>query len=368
MKVLAVMAPVSFGGGETLMINLLREKPENLNIDMALIYSSERFERELDKIGIKHYELTNKNIGHGIPRYKTLLNTIGNIFQIHKLGKIIKDNGYDIVHANSYPAVFMVSHLKKCMNFKCVYTHHSIRSNPTKIEKKIFTSWYSSYDVCTAVSESAAESMNEGFPNNKNNFITIYNCIAGYYFKLQHNDKNLFGHDRVNFVQVARFTDIKNQECIVSAVEKLSKEYQSKIRVIFVGDGYNRQKTENLVKEKGLQDFFVFTGAKEPEEIPEILDSCDFGLMPSRAEGFGLGAVECMSRGLPVLASDIPVLKEIVGEAGYIKSFDRFDEAFIEALRDGDKKKGAAIKRASNFKPEIIINQYVKLYQNLMKK
>lgn len=361
-----VMAPVSFGGGEALMINILKELQKEMQIDMALIYSSERFECELDKIGIRHYELSKINIGHGEPREKVLFRIFQNFMQIPVLGKIIKKNQYDIVHAHSFPAVFMVKFLKKSQKYRSIYMHHSTRNCPSKLEQIIFSSWYNSYDACVAVSQTACDTMNISFPENKKKFITVYNCISENYFKQPKSDKNLFGHDRINFVQVARFTDAKNQECIVHAVEKLSDNVKDKIRVIFVGDGYDKERIKKMVENKGLSDLFVFTGAKNPEKIPEILDSCDFGLTPSKAEGFGLAAVECMARGLPVLASNIPVLKEIIGETGYIKDFDCFDEAFEEAILDGGKKKAAAMEKASQFKPEIIKNQYTRLYQSVM--
>lgn len=366
MKILIVTAPVSFGGGEALMINLLKGSRQGVQIDVALVYSSVRFERELDKIGIRHYELEKGNIGHGITRLQQFLLTAKNIIKIPRLGKIIRKNRYDIVHANAYPAVFMVSMLKKRYKFRSIYTHHLIRSFPSKIEQVIFTHWYSSYDICTAVSQAACCSMNDGFPNNKKRFVCIYNCIADYFYTQPKSEKALFGHDRINFVQVARFTDMKNQECVAHAVDRLPEDIKRRVRVIFVGDGYGRKRIEKLITKRKLQNCFKFMGAKEPEEIPEILDSCDFGLMPSKAEGFGLGAVECMARGLPVLALDIPVLREIVGDAGYIRKDDDFHTAFIEAISDGEKKKDIAIRKASAFTTQNIKKEYARLYQRVM--
>lgn len=366
MKVLMVIAPVSFGGGEALMINLLKELKTEIRIEIALIYSSERFEHELDKMAIRHYELSKNNIGHGEPKIHAFLRVFWNFVQIPLLGKIIRENQYDIVQANGFPAVFMVYFLKKHCKFRSIYMHHSIRSYPSKIEQIIFGSWYNSYDVCTAVSQTACNSMNTGFPKNKKKFITVYNCIAEYFFSPLKTENALFGHDKINFVQVARFTDVKNQECIVCAVEKLSEDIRNKIRIIFVGDGYERERIETMIENKGLQGIFLFVGAKEPEEIPAILDACDFGLMPSKAEGFGLAAVECMARGLPVIASDIPVFREIVGDTGYIKAFNNMDEAFKEALLDGSKKRTAAMEKASKFKPKIIKEEYMRLYESVM--
>jgi glycosyltransferase involved in cell wall biosynthesis len=81
-----------------------------------------------------------------------------------------------------------------------------------------------------------------------------------------------------------------------------------------VGEGEERESLGLLAQEKGIADRVHFVGFVENPR--PFYESADFFLMPSRWEGFGLVAAEAMASGVPVLASDVPGLAEIVGRNG----------------------------------------------------
>jgi len=95
--------------------------------------------------------------------------------------------------------------------------------------------------------------------------------------------------------------------------------------MVFVGDGPLRSKMESMIRRYGLQTCVKLMGRVSHERIPTLLKVADMLLMPSiptyRAEeSFGLSAVEGMSCGLPVIASETGGLTEIVrhGENGLL--------------------------------------------------
>ncbi|HSG46597.1 MAG TPA: glycosyltransferase family 4 protein [Longimicrobiales bacterium] len=82
--------------------------------------------------------------------------------------------------------------------------------------------------------------------------------------------------------------------------------------MVLVGDGPERARLEALARELGVADRVIFLGARPNREMPGILSSGDLALIPSLMEATSVAALECMSCQLPVAASDVGGLPEIV--------------------------------------------------------
>lgn len=86
-----------------------------------------------------------------------------------------------------------------------------------------------------------------------------------------------------------------------------------------------------LAEELGIAESVRFPGWVSDEELEELFALADCFVLPTLQEGFGLPVLEAMIRELPVVCSDIPVLREAVGDAALL--FDPYDPAAIaEAL------------------------------------
>ncbi|MFQ5589261.1 MAG: glycosyltransferase family 4 protein, partial [Nitrospiria bacterium] len=77
---------------------------------------------------------------------------------------------------------------------------------------------------------------------------------------------------------------------------------------------------EILTREKGLGDFVSFTGVQPHETIPALLREADCLVLPSLSEGMPNVVLEAMASGLPVVASNLPGIREVVqdGETGLL--------------------------------------------------
>ena len=80
-------------------------------------------------------------------------------------------------------------------------------------------------------------------------------------------------------------------------------------RLWIAGDGPERPELERAAR--GLGGRVVFLGRRG--DVPDLLEACDIFVLPSRAEGLGVAALEAMARGRPVVASDVGGLAEAVG-------------------------------------------------------
>lgn len=70
MKVLHLIAPVAFGGGESLLVNLIQERRPELEESLALIYQAAPFEARLAALQVPSWRLRDRSLGHGIPKWQ----------------------------------------------------------------------------------------------------------------------------------------------------------------------------------------------------------------------------------------------------------------------------------------------------------
>ncbi|MDW8105790.1 MAG: glycosyltransferase family 1 protein, partial [Armatimonadota bacterium] len=92
-------------------------------------------------------------------------------------------------------------------------------------------------------------------------------------------------------------------------------------RLVIVGkSGWGVGELQQAVARWGVQERTVLTGYVPDEHLPAFYSAADALMYPSLYEGFGLPPLEAMCCGCPVLVSDIPVMREVVGEAGMLLS------------------------------------------------
>lgn len=87
------------------------------------------------------------------------------------------------------------------------------------------------------------------------------------------------------------------------------------VEAVLVGDGPERGKLEALAAELGVTDRIRFLGARPNAEMPAILSSAELAVFPSLMEATSVAALECMACELPVAASNVGGLPEIVSDA-----------------------------------------------------
>jgi N-acetyl-alpha-D-glucosaminyl L-malate synthase BshA len=115
---------------------------------------------------------------------------------------------------------------------------------------------------------------------------------------------------------VSNFRPLKRVEDVVKIFSIVRREFSS--RLDLVGDGPERSRIEALVRTLGLQADVSFRG--ELDDIVDLYQHSDVFLLPSETESFGLAALEAMACGVPVVASDVGGVSEVVadGETGLL--------------------------------------------------
>ena len=132
---------------------------------------------------------------------------------------------------------------------------------------------------------------------------------------------------------------------------------------------------KNHALELGISERVRFLG--EISDIPTLMKQADVFFMPSSREGFGIAAVEAMASGLPVVASRLPGIGDVVGRDQHCgilvnpASPSEMSEA-LHCLLENDmlswRMGSSAVKRAGTFSIEITADKYLELYESILKK
>lgn len=122
----------------------------------------------------------------------------------------------------------------------------------------------------------------------------------------------------------------KGQFLIVEAMPALRAQFPD-IRAIFVGAGPDIAPLTERAHALGVEHHVCFTGHRD--DVDTLFRQMDVFILPSRVEGLPIAPIEAMAHRLPVIANDIPPLREVVGDTGIFLR-NRSPEAVVEAVRE----------------------------------
>jgi glycosyltransferase involved in cell wall biosynthesis len=145
------------------------------------------------------------------------------------------------------------------------------------------------------------------------------------------------------------------------------------VRLFIVGGGKERDYLENLVKKYDLQKYVTFFGRVSNLKISENLVTSDLFVLPSLSEGFPLVILEAMASGLPIIASNVGGLSEIIKdfENGFLvepKNPEKIAEKVIFLLNDEKLRKTISKNNkevAKKYSWENVIEKLEKIYFKL---
>lgn len=149
--------------------------------------------------------------------------------------------------------------------------------------------------------------------------------------------KNLrLKREPLSFVFLGRLVSEKGVHIAIESLKQLNTRLSPDMdKPIFkiIGDGPELENLQKLVMQKELGGQVSFEGRREGADLVEILNTCNYMLVPSANEGFGNVALEGMACGCLPIVSDCAGLPDAVGNAGVkFKTFS--SEALTEAIMD----------------------------------
>ena len=240
--------------------------------------------------------------------------------------KLLKREHYQIIHAYGFKANLMARVIGKLAGVPQIIS--GLHSQYPSVKKHRLFFWFDRLTLplttyYVAVSRAAVNYLkSQGYPSFK--FRVIYNGIDPTAFTRFNGDRyslrkryKLPTNKVPIIVCVARFRLGKGQETLLAALARLPTQ---NYRCLLVGDGPQRQSVEHLAEELNLGDRVKFMGARDHDEIAQILQLADIFVLPSLWEGMPMAIMEAMAAGLPVIATDVGGTGELVvqGETGLL--------------------------------------------------
>lgn len=119
-------------------------------------------------------------------------------------------------------------------------------------------------------------------------------------------------------VSVCRLVEVKGLNWAIRAVAAL-KEKQLSVRYLIIGEGPAKRDLEQLAADLNVAKEVCFLGRKNHKEIPAFYGIAEAAVFPSIAhETFGIAIAEAMACGVPVVATRLGGIPEVVGDAGVL--------------------------------------------------
>lgn len=168
-------------------------------------------------------------------------------------------------------------------------------------------------------------------------------------------------------------SEVKGHRTLIAAAPRVIQKCPS-ARFVLVGDGPLRGKFEGAVSELRLKDNFVFLGRRD--DVQNVLQECDLGVLPSVSEGLPNALLEYMCAGLAVVASDVGGNTELIKnqERGLLVPAgdpEALANALLELLEDSARSSRMGEENrqfvTANFSFERLIREVDALYREMLR-
>lgn len=299
---------------------------------------------------------------------------------------LVNRENYDIVHVHTPVAGFVTRFAlrKRPPGTKVVYTAHGFHfySGGPLAQNLLFTSlewlagrWTDGLIVINSEDEVAARAaklVNEerlhylpGIGVDTAQFSRGEQYAAG--VTGLHTDLSL-PHDARLVTMVAEFIPRKRHVDVIEAVAQLD---DPSVHLLLAGAGPLRDEIESLSVAAGLRERTHFLGYRS--DIPVILAASDVLLLPSLQEGLPRSVLEAMSMGVPVIASRIRGVTDLLDDGAGVLVPVRAPEAITAALRQvlaepetRQRMQRIALERIGRFDIAALLARHEQLYDHLL--
>lgn len=211
----------------------------------------------------------------------------------------------------------------------------------------------------------------------------IYNFIDADYYRREPDEslrKSIAPNGEKIILHVSTFRPVKRITDCIKMIARMCELERTKgnrlgVKLLMCGDGPERADAEALAQELGVAENVIFAGKQPQAQVRDYLSIADLFVLPSESESFGLVALEAMACQVPVVATRVGGIPEVVleGETGFlfeIGDVQGMAEAALRVLNDeherqrlGERGRELAV---ANFTTEKIIPQYEALYESVI--
>ena len=232
---------------------------------------------------------------------------------IQALRTIIKKQNIGVIHAHCSVPMLLAKCAGKSLGVPVVCTVHNTRGYSRK--RELLTGWMVGKYI--SIGQAAEDYMQYslGIPAKK--ISRIYNAVNCNEFLQVKNDPLFWKQwglsaDQKIILNVGRFTEVKNQICLLKAIKEC-KDKGEIIQAVFLGDYSAEQSTYpsliKYIKDNSLETQIFFLGVQN--NVADFLHNADCFVMTSIYEGLSVAFLEAVLSGIPIISTDMPFVREL---------------------------------------------------------
>jgi glycosyltransferase involved in cell wall biosynthesis len=300
-----------------------------------------------------------------------------------RLARLVREQQVDVVHAHQYTPFFyaMTARLRGPRR-PILFTEHGRHQPDYPRPRRMLANrlFLSRRDRVVGVGEAVRQALinNEGIPGRRVG--VLYNGIdvdafaaagAGPGLRRTVRKELDFGRGEFVLLQVARLDYLKDHATAVRTMARVVNQMPH-ARLVLVGDGPERPAIEAQVRELNLADKVRLLGTRA--DVARLLHAADSFLLTSTSEGIPLTVIEAMAVGLPVVATDVGGLREVVddGATGFLapaKDDAALAGHILRLAADADLRRRMGLagreRAKQNFDEPRMAEDYGRLYREL---
>jgi len=298
-----------------------------------------------------------------------------------KMATVARSENLDLLHVHyaiphSISAILARESLKPKRNLPVITTLHGTDITLVGADRSylpITRYGIQQSDGVTAVSKFLKQATIETFDFDDIEVIPNFIC-PNYYQKLPDSPlrRELAPNGERILVHVSNFRAVKRP---IDCVEILAKVLQKggDVKLLMVGDGPEYSAVHHRARQLNVLDKTEFVGKQA--KIADYLGVSDVSLLPSELESFGLAALEAQACEVPVVASRVGGIPEVIndGETGFLSDVGDTEKMSDDCLRllNDEEMRRAFGKRGrelaiSRYSSEKIIPQYIAFYEKVL--
>ncbi|MEI6166150.1 MAG: glycosyltransferase family 1 protein [bacterium] len=298
-------------------------------------------------------------------------------------------HGIEVYHSTNYMIPLSCFPRGRVGKIRCVATIHDLipllfpSATPRALKTRLFPIYRrlmleigARADRIIAVSEASRSDIVEHLnipPDRHNTVKVIYNGVSPSFVPAPVPDPLRDDPARPRtLLYVGRSDPYKNLTLLIQAfaLARQTAPFPLKLKILGPPDP-RYPEAGQLVKELGLEEAVLWAGYQTSSALVKAYQDADLVVLPSRYEGFGLPVVEAMACGTPMVCSDIPVLKEIGGEAAFytpLGNIPGLAEGIMTVLTDARLRRtliARGFEQARQFTWAHAAQQTIALYKDL---
>lgn len=365
MKILLLTTHLNRGGVAFYTVNLakhLKKRGENVFVSS----SGGEIENLLEEAGIPHIKLDIKTKSEFGPKA---------ISSVPRLVRIIRDNGIELIHAQTRVAQVISEIASRITGVPYVTTCHGFFKYK-RLSRRIFPCWGRR---AVAISRAVENHLTEELSIPPENVRQVYTGIdlSPYRYEDLTRDAELaetLGIDKDVFVvgSVGRLSSVKGYKYLVEAFKEVSNSIE-KSRLLLVGSGPEEKALKEQIDKLNLNGKVIITSG-EDAAIQKYLSIMDVFCLTSIHEGLGLSLMEAMASGKACIASDIGGLSELIknekdGLLVEPENSEKIAKAIVRLAKDEELRTelaGAAKKKSAAFSIEDSAERTLSVYREVV--